>query len=285
MILNDEGKLEITLSQLFKDQLAEIVSGIPSCPLKVRRDWDPRKHQHVETRAVDASCLRRRIGKMVQRLSQRPEVNRSVMALSDEIASVSSHDVTALAQSGRMVSFTEQNMVTDVLQSAEAEAKLLEDFDLLANLSSGWMGVLSSLAVFVSTATILEDLWKLRADPQPPMPFYKVEDDSCPKRQLACAGTRCQGEHGKCTAEWKGCACVISGRGVADSFYFGNEWNGVADEVQKFVFGSDPDPTQSIPQPSCTSSSGEDRNLANVESDVWSRYVFPNPSLLDFFLI
>lgn len=285
MILNDEGKLEITLSQLFKDQLAEIVSGVPSCPLKVRRDWNPRKHQHVETRDVDASCLRRRILRIAQRLSQRPEVNREVMALSDRVVYATGNDVTALAESEQMMSFAEPDMLTELFKALQAEAELVKDFDLLANLSSGWMGVLSSLAFFVSTATILEDLWKLRADPQPPMPFYKVEDDSCPKSRLACAGTRCQGEHGKCTAKWKGCACVISGRGVADSFYFGNEWDGVADEIQQFVFGSDPDPTQSIPQPSCTSSSGEGRNLANVESDVWSRYVFPNPSSLNFFLI
>ncbi|KAH7165280.1 hypothetical protein EDB81DRAFT_942360 [Dactylonectria macrodidyma] len=271
VIINDEGKLEITLSQWFKDQLLDIVSSVQSCPIQVRRDWDSRRHQHVETRAINISCLRRRISRIAQRLGQHPEVTRQFELMNEQVAYATGNDVVALAESEQMVPFAEQDIVVEIMEAVEVEAELAEDVDLLASLGSEFMGVLGSLAFFIGTATILEDLWKLRANPQPPMPFYRVQDDSCPERELACAGTRCKGENGKCTAKWKGCKCVISGRGVGDSFYFGSEWASVEDEIQQFVFGSDPDTTKSIPQPSCTSSNTEDRNLANVESNIWSQ--------------
>ncbi|KAF7542200.1 hypothetical protein G7Z17_g11791 [Cylindrodendrum hubeiense] len=271
VVLNDAGKLEITLSQWFKDQLVDIASSLPSIPLQMRRNWDPRKHQHVETRAVDISSLTQHITRFGYSVIQHPAARLQLGLASGQIAYASGNDAAALAESEQMVSFVDEDIVTNIVQGIEVEAELAQDADVLANLGTGSMGVLGSLAFFIGTATILEDLWKLRADPQPLMPFYRVNDDSCPE-ELACAGTRCKGDKGKCTAKWKGCVCVISGLSVGDSFYFGSDWAGVEDEIQKFVVGSDPDATQSIPQPSCTSSSGEDNNLANVESDVWSQH-------------
>ncbi|KAH7113159.1 hypothetical protein B0J13DRAFT_657357 [Dactylonectria estremocensis] len=257
VIFNNEGKLEITLSQWFKDQLLDIVSSVPSCPIQVRRDWDPRKHQHVEARTINISCLRQRISRIAQRLGQHPEAVRQFGLMSEQVAYATGNDVVALAESEQMVHFAEQDIVVEIMEAVEVEAELAEHVDLLASLGSEFMGVL--------------DTWKLRADPQPPMPFYRVQDDSYPEQELAYAGTHYKGSRGKCTAEWKGCECVISRRGVRDSFYFGNDWAGVEDEIQIFIFGSNPDTTKSIPQPSCTSSSTEDRNLANVESNVWSQ--------------
>ncbi|KPM42160.1 hypothetical protein AK830_g4435 [Neonectria ditissima] len=263
-VLN-EGKLEITLSQWFKDQMVDIASNLPAVSLRKRRVWDPRKHQHVETRAVDVSSLTQRITRFGYGIVQHPAARFQLGLASGQIAYASGNDTAVLAESEQMVSFVDEDIVSSVAQNIEAEAVAAGDTEALATLGSASVGILGSLAFFFGTVTILEDLWKLRADPQPPMPFYRVkhEDDSCPDHDLACAGTLCQGHKGKCT----------------DSFYFGADWVGVEDEIQQFVFGSDPDATQSIPQPSCTSSSGGDRNLAQRGVRCLVSFCEDNPKL------
>ncbi|KAL6400778.1 hypothetical protein AUP68_16495 [Ilyonectria robusta] len=267
VVVNAEGKVEITLSQLIKDQLAEIAPLVPTCPSTVRRDWDPKSHRHVEKRAADIDCIQKRTVMFTNEFRKRAFMVPQMMNLNEDIAIASGNDAFQLSRINRMMAFTPEGVVSSALAGSEAS---LDSF--LVAVESAASGVMASFAFFIGAVDILEDLWKLKADPQP-MPFFKsktdTEEESCPKLKLACAGQRCRGQAGVCTGEWKGCKCGTSSVMVGDVFLYDNDWAVVQQIIKDFDIDSDPSDTKDIPDPTCSSTSGDENNLANMETDFW----------------
>ncbi|EEY22377.1 predicted protein [Verticillium alfalfae VaMs.102] len=272
-----DGKVEVTLSQWLKDKLNGLSQQLPSCSLRKRREWDYRQHNVIERRAPpDIPCVRQRVNRLNQLLREDPDTMRQMVRLNEQVAQASGSDAVALAESEQMMAFAEEDIVFEIIHVYEVVEITPTAGELLATVGEGVLGVLGSIAFFFGTVNILEDLWKLRADPQP-MPFFKnnkpnepSDPGSCPEAQPACEGERCKGgSNAKCTAEWKDCDCVVSSVTFEDGAFFGDAWEAVEDEVSQFVFGSDPN--ADIPKPNCQVGTGEDNTLANVESDVWSK--------------
>lgn len=285
MVLNAEGKVEITLSQFIKDQLADIAPLVPTCPSKVRRDWEPKSHRHVEKRAADIDCIRKRTVMFTNELRKRAVMVPQMVNVNEDIALASGNDAFAMGENNQMMAFTDEGVVSSALEGSEVTV-VVEVDQFLVPVDSAVAGVMASFAFFIGVADILEDLWKLKADPQP-MPFFRSKTDthrqeSCPDLKLACAGRRCKGYTGVCTGDWKGCKCGTSSVTVGDSFFFGNDWAGVQNVIDQFDIDSDPSSTKDIPDPTCSSTSGGENNLANMETDFWKEYISLSLSLSQF---
>lgn len=76
-----------------------------------------------------------------------------------------------------------------------------------------------------------------------------------------------------CTGDWKGCKCGTSSVAVGDSFFFGNDWSGVQNVIKDFDIDGDSSSTKDIPDPTCSSTSGGENNLVNMETDFWKEYI------------
>jgi hypothetical protein len=285
--LDAQGKVEITLSQWLKDQLADIASQIPACALARRWEWDPQENRTIERRAPPVECVRQRTGRISQILRQRPNVMNQMVRLNEEVARVTGNDAVVLAENGEMMSFAEEEIVIQIIEVTEYEVvEVASAGEILAAVGSQVLGVLNSIAFFFGAVTILEDLWKLKADPQP-MPIFKSEPKpttsqpaSCPTATPACAGQRCRGSlDGVCTGEWQGCECITSCLEFGDPSIYGADYAGVEDLIYAYVFGPDSD-SPSVPDPKCSAGTADNNNLVNLESSVWTQYVSPPGSFL-----
>lgn len=266
--LNAEGKLDITFSKFFKDKIAKISAELPSCSVgRVKRDLGSRRrHERLPKRQIDTGCVRQRTTALVRTLREDPEMMGQMSNLEAEIARVTGNDAIALEESGQMMGFASEGGIDAMLVASGISAGAE---------SASLMGILGSIALFFGASDSTDDVWKLEAEPKV-MPLFKGgktgdEDKDCPK-DLACAGQRCVGDKGKCTAEWKGCECAVSCDPVGDAFIFSKDQAAVDDEITQFVFGSDPDSGQKIPQPDC-GPIDKSSNLVDLETDVWGQYV------------
>lgn len=268
--------MDITISKSLKEEIAEIAAELPSCSIsKVKRSG-----RHNQKRQADLMCVRQRTSALAKILRERPSTLQQLGALRDEIAYATGSDVAALEAEGKMISFGgPENTLTDILSVSGAAA----DGDaaaLLAGVGTTVLGVVASLA-FMLGANDSSDVWKFKAEPKT-MPIVAVDagngesgnggdEERCPEN-LACGGTRCVGDGGKCTAEWEGCPCIISGETSAEDLFLSTEELAIMyDEVAQFVFGSDPDAEEpDIPQPECGPTE-DGSNTVNVETDVWGQ--------------
>lgn len=92
-----------------------------------------------------------------------------------------------------------------------------------------------------------------------------------------CSDDTCKGDDDKklCTVDpVKDCACLRLAKDQHPQEFNKDWW----DEQQKVIQSvADnhrllaPEPTQDVPSPSCSATSGDDNNLANMESKVWSK--------------
>jgi hypothetical protein len=283
--LDAQGKVEITFSQWLKDQLADIAAQLPTCAPVKRRAWNPRKHQAVGRQVPPvAECPRLRTARVNQILRQRPAVMNQMVRLNEEVARVTGNDALALAESDQMMTFANEDITLEIIEYTEyyvveevTEAEAIAAEESLAAAGLEVLGVLASFAFFVS---ILTDLWKLKADPQP-MPIFQsrpkpttTRPASCPTSIPACAGLRCAGGFdGECTREWKGCDCNTSHIAIGDPNIWGEDYAAVEDLIYAYVFGPDLDNSDEVPAPKCSAGTAEDNNLANVETSVWTQYV------------
>lgn len=291
MALDASGKVEITLSQWLKDQLREIASQIPTCALIKRREGELRNHHAVERRAPPTvECVRQRTGRISELLRERPPVMNQMVRLNEEVARVTGNDAVVLAESDQMMAFADEEIVLEIIQVTEIQfVEVASAGEILAAVGSQVLGVLGSIAFFFSAVNILEDLWKLRADPQP-MPIFKSaprptasQPASCPTDPPSCAGRRCGGNYiGKCTNEWKDCQCITSCQRIGDPNIYGEDYAGVEDLIYAYVFGPDPDNTEEVPSPKCDAGTSDEPNLADVETSVWTQYVLSPPAVNSF---
>lgn len=208
-----------------------------------------------------------------------------MIRLNEDVAAASGNDAVALAESDQMMAFADEDIVLEVIQVTEYElVEVVSAGEILAAVGSAVLGVLGSLAFLVSTVNILEDLWKLRADPQP-MPIFNsntrpttTQPSSCPTATPACAGTRCKGNRqGKCDNEWKGCICDPSSQQIRDDNFWtaeGADYDAVEDLIYSWVFGPDQSDPQPVPDPKCDAGTKENPNLVNMETSVFQQYVF-----------
>lgn len=287
----NNGKVEITLSQWLKTKLASISSQLPSCAAAKRRDLEfehglgGNQTQIMRRAPPTAECVRLRTSRLNQLLREDPDVARQMVRLNEDVATATGNDAVALAESDQMMAFANEDIVVEIIQVTEYEiVEVASAGEILAAVGSTVLGVLGSLAFLLSTVNILEDLWKLKADPQP-MPIFNSEPRpsttqpaSCPTQTPACAGNRCKGNRfGQCGNEWKGCNCDPSSQQIDDDNYWtaeGADYDAVEDLIYSWVFGPDQSDPQSVPAPKCNAGTSEDPNLVNMEKSVFQQYVF-----------
>lgn len=285
------GKVEITLSQWLKTKLASISSQLPSCLAAKRRDLEFEQSlggnaSQIMRRAPPAAeCVRQRASRLNQLLREDPDVARQMVRLNEDVAAASGNDAVALAESEQMMAFADEDIVLEIIQVTEIQVvEVVSAGEILAAVGGAVLGVLGSLAFLASTVNILEDLWKLRADPQP-MPIFNTnprpsttQPASCPTQTPACAGNRCKGNRfGQCDNEWKGCICDPSSQQIRDENFWtaeGADYDAVEDLIYSWVFGPDQSDPQPVPDPKCNAGTSEDPNLVNMEKSVFQQYVF-----------
>lgn len=286
------GKVEITLSQWLKTKLASISSQLPSCAAAKRRDLEfehglgGNQTQIMRRQAPPtAECVRLRTSRLNQLLREDPDVARQMVRLNEDVATATGNDAVALAESDQMMAFANEDIVVEIIQVTEYEiVEVASAGEILAAVGSTVLGVLGSLAFLLSTVNILEDLWKLKADPQP-MPIFNSEPRpsttqpaSCPTQTPACAGNRCKGNRfGQCGNEWKGCNCDPSSQQIDDDNFWtaeGVDYDAVEDLIYSWVFGPDQSDPQPVPDPKCNAGTSQSPNLVNMEKSVFQQYVF-----------
>ncbi|KAK8127785.1 hypothetical protein PG984_008893 [Apiospora sp. TS-2023a] len=183
-----DGKLEITMSQWIKDIIDEIAAKVPACPtLKTRREWDHTRHEYLESRAPpDPVCVRLRTNRISTSLRSDSRVMEAAERLNQQVAEASGNDAAALYRAGQMETFTNERVAFEVMEAYEAEVVVVpQAAEILATVGKKVLGVVSAIAFFLGAKDILEDMWKLKADPQP-MPIFPLQEPGDPPQPDTC---------------------------------------------------------------------------------------------------
>ncbi|WAO91167.1 Hypothetical protein NCS54_00862400 [Fusarium falciforme] len=263
LVLNDQGEIEITISQLVQDELNRIEDEIkvPRCESLQKRNLDKRDELECSGRRI-VPIIGGVIGSdlMMKQMNYAEEKTLEYMKLS----------TTYLDEKDLMISYFDGELTHDALNATEAGNP-----ELFGTMPDRFGGAAASFGLFTGMHGDADTLHKVKARvrliPKYPLPS---PSEKCEK-DLACAGVRCKGSVGVCTNEWKGCPCRRSGNAIVDPFFWGSNWVWFIRKFSQFEEGEE------VPAASCSANDGAgNNNVANVEAKTWTQY---DPPLIPLF--
>ncbi|UPL03991.1 hypothetical protein LCI18_014925 [Fusarium solani-melongenae] len=251
LILNDQGEIEITISQLVQDELNRIEDEVkvPRCESLEKRNLDKRD---------DLECSGRRIVPLIGGVIGSDLMMNQVNYAEKKTLEYMKLTTTYLDEKDLMISYFDPDLIHAALNATDKGNP-----ELFATMPDRFGGAVASFGLFTGMHGDAADLHKVKVKveviPKYPLktPLVECEDD------LACAGVRCQGLMGICTNEWHGCPCKRPRKSIADSFFWGSNWQWVLEKFYQFEDGGE------VPAASCSANDG---NVANVEAKTWTQY-------------
>ncbi|RMJ15058.1 hypothetical protein CDV36_005303 [Fusarium kuroshium] len=256
LVLNDEGEIEITISQLVQDELNRIEDEIkvPRCDSLLRRNLGKRD---------DLECSGRRIVPIIGGVIGSDLMMKQVNYAEERTLEYIGLNKGYLEEKNLMISYFDGELTHDALNATN-----MGNPELFGTMPERFGGAVASFGLFTGMHDDADTLHKVKAKvrviPKYPLP---APTEVCP-RDLICVGDRCKGLIGVCTNEWKGCECQRPGYTIADSFFWG--------PVRWWFFHmlSRYEDVEGIPAASCSATDGAgNNNVANVEAKTWTQLI------------
>ncbi|RSL49941.1 hypothetical protein CEP54_012191 [Fusarium duplospermum] len=256
LVLNDEGEIEITISQLVQDELNRIEDEIkvPRCESLLRRNLDKRD---------DLECSGRRIVPIIGGVIGSDLMMKQVNYAEERTLEYMGLSKGYLDEKAMMISYFDAELTHDALNATK-----MGNPDLFGTMPERFGGTVASFGLFTGMHDDADTLHKVKAKvrviPKYPLP---TPSEECEKG-LACVGERCKGVLGVCTNEWEGCPCQRPAKSIADPFLWGTAWEWFIQTLSRFEDVGD------VPAASCSANDGAgNNNVANVEAKTWKQLV------------
>ena len=218
VVLNNDGELEITISQHVQDELNKIEDQIkvPRCESPATRN--------------DIDCSSKRIAPIIAGIIGNTFLMGQINYAEREARQHLGIDERYLEETNQMISLFDETLIHEALGAAAGG-----DSHRFDSMNPKLGGMVASMGIYGGISGDADNLRKIKGTPVTILKYPRPPKDECPKKiELACSGVRCQGRFGACLKEWKGCPCTSSGETIHDSFFWGNNLEAVMAVVREY---------------------------------------------------